>query len=151
MPNETERSVTDRAALRRAKPVILRAVEHFCLLWSSREPYFSFLLCCRTPPTDEVHPDVAAGIAIESSIVDICIPAIDHSRTDSEIKMIRMNGSIVRWCAPVTERAATTKQRFALIAFRSQSFTNTCKTRPQHLFESCWRSAIFVVTCPGPL
>ena len=37
-----------------------------------------------------------AGIAIESSIVDICIPAIDQSKTDSEIKMIRMNGSIVR-------------------------------------------------------
>jgi hypothetical protein len=48
--------------------------------------------------------------------------AIDRSRTDTEITMMKMNGSIVRWCAPVTERAATTKQRFALIAFRLAIF-----------------------------
>jgi hypothetical protein len=58
VPDEAKRSLTDRAAPRRAKPGILRAVEHFCLLWSSREPYFSFLLCCRTPSRGKVHPDV---------------------------------------------------------------------------------------------
>jgi hypothetical protein len=56
--------------------------------------------------------------------------------------MIEMNGSIARWCAPITDRAATTKQRFALIAFRSQSFTEACK--------SCRRSAIFVAACTVP-
>jgi hypothetical protein len=66
VPDEAKRSLTDRAAPRRAKPGILRAVEHFCLLWSSREPYFSFLRC-RTPSTGKVHPDVVARIAIKPS------------------------------------------------------------------------------------
>jgi hypothetical protein len=85
--------------------------------WSSREPISHSLFVVALRPSASRCRYRNCDRAV-TKLVDIRVLQSTNLELTARLESIGTNGSIVRWCWQVTERTATTKQRFALIACR---------------------------------